>query len=45
MKNVIISWAIEIVYDENAYSRLKADDNQYFIFDAERDIQAVGVND
>ena len=45
MKNVVISWAIEIIYDENTYSKLKGDSHQYFIFDAEKDLEAISDSD
>ena len=45
MKNVILSWAVEIVYDQNRYSRLKGDSNSYFIFDPERNLETMGDND
>jgi hypothetical protein len=45
MKNVILSWAVEIVYDPNSYSKLKGDSNSYFIFDAERNLETMGDND
>ena len=45
MKNVILSWAFEVLYDPNRYSRLKGDSNSYFIFDAERNLETMGEND
>lgn len=45
MKNVILSWAVEIVYDQNRYSKLKVDSNSYFIFDPERNLETMGDND